>query len=193
MKNSFKIIIICLLSICLFGCNDKKIDREKELNVFEFTTKEGTNITFEYLDFDGYSIKVPQNFSLMSDEIKKIKYPNGNAPKLIYTNSDATINLNLENNEVKTKEEQIIEYTNQMEKALTLLGEVKSVEYFKRDNHQIGELKFVSKAIDTEIFNHMILFSINGKLKIVSFNCTVNYYEEYEPVSDLIINSIKFN
>lgn len=193
MKNTFKIIIICLISICLLGCNNKKIDREKELNVFEITTKEGTKITLEYLDFDGYSIKVPQNFSLMNEEIKKIKYPNGNAPKFIYANSDASINLNLENNEAETKEEQIVAYTKQMEKALTLLGEVKSVEYFKRDNHQIGELKFITKAIDTEIFNHMILFSIEGNLKIVSFNCTINYYEEYEPVSNLIINSIKFN
>ena len=193
MKRIFTIIIISLLCICISGCKDIKNDREKQLDVFKFTTQEGTNLIFEYIEFDGYSIKVPTNMSLMSEDMKSIKYPSDNAPKFVYTNDDGSINLNVENNEVELSNEQIIEYTKQMEKILGSLGEVKSVEYFERDGRQIGEIKVVTQAIDSKIFNHMILFSINNKLKIVSFNCTINHYNEFEQVSDFIINSIKFN
>ena len=193
MKRIFTIIIISLLCICISGCKDIKNDREKQLDVFKFTTQEGTNLIFEYIEFDGYSIKVPTNMSLMSEEMKSIKYPSDNAPKFVYTNDDGSINLNVENNEVELSNEQIIEYTKQMEKILGSLGEVKSVEYFERDGRQIGEIKVVTQAIDSKIINHMILFSINNKLKIVSFNCTINHYNEFEQVSDFIINSIKFN
>lgn len=193
MEKTFKLVIIILFCVCLFGCNNKKIDREKDLDIFEITTQEGTNITFEYVDFDGYSIKIPTNLSLMSEEVKSIKYPNGNAPKVVYTNDDASINIALENEEAALKNNQIIEYTKQMEKLLGAFGTVKSVEYFKRDNHQIGEIKVITQAIDTEIFNHTIFFSIDGQLKAINFNYIIDYYEEFEEVSDLVINSIKFN
>lgn len=193
MKKTFKLVIIILFCVCIFGCNNKKIDREKDLDIFEITTQEGTNLTFEYVDFDGYSIKIPANLSLMSDEVKSIKYPTEKTPKVVYTNDDASINIALENEKDALENNQIIEYTKQMEKLLGSFGEIKSVDNFKRDNHNIGEIKVITQAIDTEIFNHMIFFSIDGQLKAINFNYIIEYYEEFEEVSDLVINSIKFN
>ena len=40
------------------------------------------NISLDEL-FDGFKIKIPSEFKIMSDEIVIIKYPNGNAPILI--------------------------------------------------------------------------------------------------------------
>ena len=72
------------------------------------------NISLDEL-FDGFKIKIPSEFKIMSDEIVNIKYPNGNTPSLVYTNDKTTINVALVMNDVTMKNSQIEEYVKTME------------------------------------------------------------------------------
>lgn len=189
MKKLIKVFLIICLSSCLFGC---KNERDKDLDVFELKTSNGTKVEFEYKNFVDYSIKVPKSLDIMDEETINIKYPYERAPKIVYTNEETSINLALQNQDDNMTNEQIPKYTRTMQKMFETMGEVKSVDFFVRDAHKVGEIKFISQAVDTKIFNHMIFFSVDDKLEIVSFNCVIDYQEEWEIVSDLIINSIKF-
>lgn len=186
-----KIFIILIISFLLIAC-DIRSERDKDLDVFEVTTSDGTRIEFKYVDFNEYSIKVPTNLEVMDEETKALKYPSTRAPQIVYTNEETSINLALQNQDDNMTNEQIPKFTRTMQKTFESMGEVKSVDFFVRDGHKIGEIKFISQAVDTKIFNHMIFFSVDKKLEIVSFNCVVDYQEEWEDVSNLIINSIKF-
>ncbi len=53
-------------------------------------------------------------------------------------------------------------------------------------------MKFISPASDTNIYNHIIAFSADGKLRLVNFNCTEELRAEWEKVGDFIINSLLF-
>ena len=53
-------------------------------------------------------------------------------------------------------------------------------------------MKFISLASDTNIYNHIIAFSVDGKLRLVNFNCTEDLRPEWEKVGDFIINSLLF-
>lgn len=77
---------------------------------------------------------------------------------------------------------------------LLCYGIIKHTNYnfFERDNHKIGEMKFISQASDTNIYNHIIAFSVDGKLRLVNFNCTEDLRTEWEEVGDFIINSLSF-
>lgn len=189
MKKIIKLFLVIILSLCLFGC---KNERDKSLDILEFVTSKGTKIEFEYKDFEEYSLKIPKILEIMDDETKAIKYPSTRAPQMVYTNEESSINLALQNQDDNMTNEQIPKFTRTMQKTFESMGEVKSVDFFVRDGHKIGEIKFISQAVDTKIFNHMIFFSVDKKLEIVSFNCVVDYQEEWEDVSNLIINSIKF-
>ena len=79
------------------------------------TTNKGNNIETQYEMFDGFKIKIPSEFKIMSDEIVNVKYPNGNAPSLVYTNDKTTINVALVMNDVTMKNNQIEEYVKTME------------------------------------------------------------------------------
>ena len=52
----------------------------------EIVTNQGNTIITEYEDLGDFSLKIPTEFNIMSEEAIGNKYPNGNAPSLVYTN-----------------------------------------------------------------------------------------------------------
>ncbi len=63
---------------------------------------------------------------------------------------------------------------------------------YKVDGHTIGEMKLVTKAVDTNIYNHMLFFSYHDKLVIITFNCTEELRNDWEQVGDFMIESLFF-
>ena len=53
-------------------------------------------------------------------------------------------------------------------------------------------MEFTTQSSDTEIYNHMIVFSVDSKLRLVNFNCTKEFSDEWKEISKFIIESIKF-
>ena len=128
----------------------------------------------------------------MSEEAISKKYPTGNAPSLVYTNERGTINIAFILNDVAMGNEEIEEYTKAMESIYSQYANDININFFARENHKIGEMKFISPASDTNIYNHIIAFSADGKLRLVNFNCTEELRAEWEKVGDFIINSLLF-
>ena len=156
------------------------------------TTNKGNNIETQYEMFDGFKIKIPSEFKIMSDEILNVKYPNGNAPSLVYTNDKTTINVVLVMNDVTMKNNQIEEYVKTMESTYKNYSRDVELNFWERNNHKIGEMEFTTKGSDTEIYNHIITFSVNDKLRLVNFNCTKEQMNEWQKVSKFIMDSIMF-
>ena len=156
------------------------------------TTNKGNNIETQYEMFYGFKIKIPSEFKIMSDEIVNVKYPNGNAPSLVYTNDKTTINVVLVMNDVTMKNSQIEEYVKTMESTYKNYSKDVKLNFWERNNHKIGEMKFTTQGSDTEIYNHIIAFSVNDKLRLVNFNCTKEQISEWQEVSKFIVDSIMF-
>ena len=167
--------------------NERAIDTSLEI-----VTNQGDTIVTEYEDLGDFSLKIPTEFNIMSEEAISIKYPTGNAPSLVYTNERGTINIAFVLNDVAMENEEIEEYTKAMETMYSQYANDININFFERDNHKIGEMKFISPASDTNIYNHIIAFSVNGKLRLVNFNCTEELKTEWEEVGDFIINSLLF-
>ena len=156
------------------------------------TTNKGNNIETQYEMFDGFKIKIPSEFKIMSDEIVNVKYPNGNAPSLVYTNDKTTINVALLMNDVAIKNSQIEEYAKTMESTYKNYSKDVKLKFWERNNHKIGEMEFTTEGSDTEIYNHIITFSVNNKLRLVNFNCTKEQMSDWKEVSKFIMDSIMF-
>ena len=167
--------------------NEKAIDTSLEI-----VTNQGNTIITEYEDLGDFSLKMPTDFNIMSEEAISNKYPTGNAPSLVYTNERGTINIAFVLNDVTMENDQIEEYTKAMEDMYSQYANDININFFERDNHKIGEMKFISPASDTNIYNHIIAFSVDGKLRLVNFNCTEELRAEWEEVGDFIINSLIF-
>ena len=200
-KDKTKILNVCLLiSIVVLIVwaiitipNITKTENLSEIKkTLVITTNKGNNIQTQYEMFDGFKIKIPSEFKIMSDEIVNIKYPNGNAPSLVYTNDKTTINVALVMNDVAMKNSQIEEYVKTMESTYKNYSKDVKLNFWERNNHKIGEMEFTTEGSDTEIYNHIIVFSVNDKLRLVNFNCTKEQISEWKEVSKFIMDSIMF-
>lgn len=87
---------------------------------------------------------------------------------------------------------QIKEYIEYMNSILKKDNKIINTNFYKVDNHNIGQIKLISTASDTKIYNNMICFSYNNKLVIITFNCTENLKDEWINVGDFIIDSLFF-
>ena len=200
-KDKTKILNVCLMiSIVVLITwaiitipNITKTENLSEIETtLVITTNKGNNIKTQYEMFDGFKIKIPSEFKIMSDEIVNVKYPNGNAPSLVYTNDKTTINVALVMNDVTMKNSQIEEYVKTMESTYKNYSKDVKLNFWERNNHKIGEMEFTTEGSDTEIYNHIIAFSVNDKLRLVNFNCTKEQMNEWQKVSKFIMDSIMF-
>ena len=200
-KDKTKILNVCLLIsivvlivwVIITIPNITKTENLSEIeNTLVITTNKGNNIETQYEMIDGFKIKIPSEFKIMSDEIVNVKYPNGNAPSLVYTNDKTTINVALVMNDVTMKNSQIEEYVKTMESTYKNYSRDVELNFWERNNHKIGEMKFTTQGSDTEIYNHIIAFSVNDKLRLINFNCTKEQMSEWQEVSKFIVDSIMF-
>lgn len=202
-KNKTKVLkillivsaIIAIIESCItikYISSEKNNNMAEIENTLEITSNKRNIIQTQYEEFGGFSLKIPKDFKIMSDEMINVKYPNGNPPSLVYTNERGTINVALVMNDVAIKNTQIEEYIKTMESTYKKYSKDIEVNFWKRNNHKIGEMEFTTQASDTEIYNHIIAFSVNGKLRLVNFNCTEELAEEWKEISKFIINSIRF-
>ena len=186
-------IVVLIVWAIITIPNITKTENLSEIeNTLVITTNKGNNIETQYEMFDGFKIKIPSEFKIMSDEIVNVKYPNGNAPSLVYTNDKTTINVALVMNDVTMKNNQIEEYVKTMESTYKNYSKDVKLNFWERNNHKIGEMKFTTQGSDTEIYNHIIAFSVNDKLRLVNFNCTKEQISEWQEVSKFIVDSIMF-
>ena len=186
-------IVVLIVWAIITIPNITKTENLSEIeNTLVITTNKGNNIETQYEMFDGFKIKIPSEFKIMSDEIVKVKYPNGNSPSLVYTNDKTTINVALVMNDVTMKNNQIEEYVKTMESTYKNYSKDVKLNFWERNNHKIGEMEFTTEGSDTEIYNHIIAFSVNDKLRLVNFNCTKEQMSEWQNVSKFIVDSIMF-
>ena len=186
-------IVVLIVWAIITIPNITKTENLSEIeNTLVITTNKGNNIETQYEMFDGFKIKIPSEFKIMSDKIVNVKYPNGNAPSLVYTNDKTTINVALVMNDVTMKNSQIEEYVKTMESTYKNYSKDVKLKFWERNNHKIGEMEFTTQGLDTEIYNHIITFSVNDKLRLVNFNCTKEQMSEWQNVSKFIVDSIMF-
>lgn len=189
------IVVVCIMIQIVLNQDTKRLQEEgKKLETLEIQTKSGEKIETEYTHVgeNKFFIKIPTNFKSLDQEMIARKY-NGEIPDIVFSNEQTTINVAISMTENKMRDDQIKSYITYMEQLLQNNSEVLDTNYYEVDHHTIGQIKLISKGVDTEIYNNMICFSYDDKLVIIAFNCTKELQEEWQDVSDFIIDSLFFS
>lgn len=143
---------------------------------------------------DKVELKVPKGFKIMSEEMMKTKYPSESRPTLIYTDETGGINVALNLTQSQASQEMIPSYQEYMVQTFKNLypsAEWKGSGMKTINGKKVGYLELVTPAMDTEIYNLMFLTDVDGKLLLVTFNCTKKSINEWTPVAKEIMNSLK--
>jgi hypothetical protein len=135
---------------------------------------------------------IPTEFSSMSTEMLERKYPSkGHRPSEVYTDKNGTINIALSHTINKARPEDLPEVKKVMEAQFNRAP----FTFIKSDlkdmnGSQFITLEFTSPAVDTKIYNMMAIGSLEGRLVMITFNCTETQRKEWESTGKKIINSI---
>ena len=177
---------------------DKDLERQQqelaELENNHVSTKSGEDVETELCNFeDGrFYLKVPKSFSQMDADMIALKYPNGEPPKYVFTNEETTINVAVGVSDAALEDSQVQQFVDYMEQGLSQSQQGLDTNVYEKSGRTVGELRFVSEAADTDIYNHMLVFSDGGQQRVVTFNCTVENQEEWQPVGSFIVQSLHF-
>lgn len=146
----------------------------------------------KYVSLDDYKYRVlvPSDFKELSDEEIKADYGTTEAPELVYSDADNTVNIAFSAPNGTLANSQIKEYLDTMKTILSTGMTVLDTSTYEADNHTIGVIKLVSDFDGEEIYNQMAFFSYENKLTIITFNCKGEARAEWEKVGDEIIKSI---
>jgi hypothetical protein len=143
---------------------------------------------------DRIEILLPKNFTVMSEEMAKIKYPSERRPTLIYTNDETTVNIAFSHLTTKIKDSEITEFKattkSNLDKAYSNANFLKDT-IITNNNKNIGVLELITPALDTKVYNLMFFMELDGKLLLGSINCTEALMKEWQPIAQEILQSIK--
>lgn len=202
LKMIFLSLVVAIILIGTFisfkyliNIDKKIVNNNEKKEAFEVKKQDGEVIKTEFYTFDNdnFYLKIPKEFDSMSSDLINVKYPKGNVPTYVLTNEETTINVVVNVTKDNIKNESITPFLETMRQTLATSNEIIETNVYKKQNHNIGEIKFISKASDTDIYNHMIIFSVDATLRIVSFNCTKDLMENWKSVGEFIIGSLSFN
>lgn len=188
------VIIVCVVIQVIVRKDMQKLEKEAEKYETMITeTKSGEEIETQYIhvEEDKFFIKVPTSFQQLDYETITKKY-NGDVPDVVFSNDDTKINVAINMTDIEMQNDEVLDYRTQFEDIYKDRAEILSTDYYEVNGHNVGQIKMVSEAIDTTIYNNTIFFSYNDKLVIATFNCTEDLREDWENVGDFIIDSLFF-
>ena len=136
---------------------------------------------------------IPSTFTMMNSETIARKYPvAGHRPSEVYSNFNGSINIALNHTNNAVKESDLTAIKEQMEAQFNRPGiDFKKSQMQTLNGKKFVILEFISPAADTKIYNLMAITSLEGRLAIITFNCTANYTNEWKPIGAKIIESVR--
>lgn len=188
------ILAICIIIQGILNKETKGLKNESEkFKTTVTTTKSGTEVETQYIHIENnkFFLKVPTSFKKLNTEEINQKY-SGEIPDVAYSNDDGTINVAISITERNMKNDDVNNYKTSIEEKIKSDNEIIVSNYYEVDNHNVGQIKFISKIGDSNIYNDTIFFSYNDKLVTITFNCMQDLQEEWQGVGDFIINSLFF-
>lgn len=140
------------------------------------------------------NILIPKDFVSMSEDMLNAKYPiAGKRPSEVYTNATGSINIALNLTQNQITQDQLPEVETALKNQFTSTPNItfNSSEIRAINGQKYVIFDFYSQAVDTKIYNLMFVTSLNNKMLIGTFNCTVVHLTQWKPIGQKIINSVK--
>lgn len=142
----------------------------------------------------GITFDVPEEFGTYSQELLDLKWPNKSAPAWVMGNESTgtTIAYDLKPNNIsKVPLDQLKDYFSQSFERMLPGLEWKKKEVIELSGKQWVLLEMTSNAIDTDIYNIMLITSYGEKMLMFNFNSTKEEFEHYESQLRRSMSSIK--
>ncbi len=139
-------------------------------------------------------VQVPRSFAPMEEEMLRIKYPSERRPTTVLTNPRGSVNVALNHTDTLLPMQQLADAHTAMDRMFRNL--YPSAHWYRSgvtaiNGREFFVLDFRGPAMDTEVRNILVGTSLEGRILMITFNCTAELEDEWAPVGRRIIDSIR--
>lgn len=155
-------------------------------------------ITFVQVTIPGswVSIYLPENFIVMPDLVKDIKYASQNAPDFIITSLDSTVNfafnilpVQLEAGDTKVMSRQFRDALQNVNPSIRFGNKADDKE--TKQGNEMSFFEFKGYALDGQTYNRMCIIRLRKAVLHGIFNCPVRSKEMWSHIAEQCFWSVK--
>ena len=184
--------------------DEEILEARRELERFKHTTLEtGIYVGDELITFTNITlpqtkihIYLPEQFIVMPDLVKDMKYPSKNAPDLIITSLDSMVNFGFNILSVSMEEGDTKVMSSQFQNALRNVNP--SIKIKKQVNdvttehgNEMSWFDFKGYLIDGQNYNRMYLVKMRETVLHGIFNCPMQFKDEWGEIAEKCFMSIE--
>ena len=195
-----------LILLLIFSCSAQKEESKTEVEQVKEATPDTSvvatplgktdDMAFRSLKFltGKVEVSVPEQLQLMDKKMFELKYPYENPTTTIaYGDEDATVSLLISPRQDKATQADLPKYQQMLNNSFS---NNPSIDFKKSEIKNINGRDFIviemiTPAADTRVYNIMFVTSLEGKLLMNTFNCTVEKMKEWQPIAEKILSSVK--
>lgn len=184
--------------------DEEILEARRELERLKHTTLEtGIYVGDELITFTNITlpqtkihIYLPEQFIVMPDLVKDMKYPSKNAPDLIITSLDSMVNFGFNILSVSMEEGDTKVMSSQFQNALRNVNP--SIKIKKQVNdvatehgNEMSWFDFKGYLIDGQNYNRMYLVKMREAVLHGIFNCPMQFKDEWGDIAEKCFMSIR--
>jgi hypothetical protein len=138
---------------------------------------------------------LPQTFKPMSAEMARKKYPSEHRPGVIYTTSNARINIAVNHTLNPLPEEDLPEFKKAM---IQMLRRTQKLTKWYGDNEfslggkPVATCEFLTPVLNASLYNLILFASLADRALMCTFNCTDEELDDWKPIALAMMKSIQF-
>lgn len=140
------------------------------------------------------TVKLPNDFQELSEELLNIKYPNLNRPEIIYSNEFKTTDMSFSFEDDGNINEEIPKIKDETIKVLKKIypgSKIIDNETIEINENNISYFSMDIPLVDTKICNLVFLTKVKNETLVGSFNCKLTEYDDWQFIIKQILESIR--
>ena len=177
--------------------SQENMEKEAESSIYdEEVVIMGKPVKFERRKIEelGISIMMPTEFFRLSDDLTRLMFPAGNPPTHLFGGEDINFQISLNHTTHKVSNDRIKDFLKLSEQMLKVAGPRvtvvdKMVE--EKDDYYVGILSFVSKAVDTMVYNNQFFLTVGDSLLMGNLSFPSKYKTRFINMAKEVIMSIE--
>lgn len=184
--------------------DEEILEARRELERLKHTTLEtGIYVGDELITFTNITlpqtkihIYLPEQFIVMPDLVKDMKYPSKNAPDLIITSLDSMVNfgfnilsVSMEEGDTKAMSSQFQNTLRNVNPSIKIKKQVNDVT--TEHGNEMSWLDFKGYLIDGQNYNRMYLVKMRESVLHGIFNCPMQFKDEWGDIAEKCFMSIE--
>lgn len=153
-------------------------------------------VNFRTLNFltGKMEVNVPDRLQPMDKRMFELKYPyEDQGSTIAYSDADATVTLLISRRQDIATQRDLPKYQQILNRSLSdnLSIDVKKSEIKEINGKSFIVIEMITPAVDTQVYNLMLVTNVDGRLLVSTFNCTFEKIDEWQPIANQIVNSMK--